>query len=439
MELRPITLLLQQVDTAVEKMRSRSSQQVAVPDPWTICRLLVKLTGKLLESHAAKSQLAEKALLAQNMKLDYLLLRVAQADSLIRRKSVVEDSDEEFKTVYASSYHPDVESSAVVKTCINDSVESIPPSAVPVPVSISASKTMALAADSVSSSQRSSEKLEKDLREQMARAEELQRVVTRAVEQIRAALDTNKESLEKLHAKLEASRGLYNELNSQNKTLKRQVKETAIKQQGVALRLACIDDDSTKSKFSAIASAVRNRGTFPGTVVYIFTEQPMSNDELTSLRESLLEHELRNVVQELSIENSYISEGSIVGGIIEDNAQTMRRVAITSSFMDVSETMKLLESVRTKKVRLDSLVLDENGLHADDMILLTKLFLATEIRRVSVKRNHISVQSIELFCRATRQHESLEEIDVGDVRISEQKELEWRTDFIALVFNRVAP
>eukprot|EP00826_Nyctotherus_ovalis_P034206 TRINITY_DN2816_c0_g1_i10.p1 TRINITY_DN2816_c0_g1~~TRINITY_DN2816_c0_g1_i10.p1 ORF type:complete len:205 (-),score=71.61 TRINITY_DN2816_c0_g1_i10:135-749(-) len=200
----------------------------------------------------------------------------------------------------------------------------------------------------------------------------------------------------------------------------------------------CIRDSaySYKQKYremlkKVIAEASELRRTF------IFTDEPMSNDELKAFKEVLIGMGTKNTMSELCIENAYISEGLWLSEVIANNALTLRRIAINKTLLDVTGAIKVLTAVKDSKVKLNELNLDENKLQGNDLNLLVGLFNGANIRRFSVRKNPLDIISIEKFASATKHLVSLEEIDVGDIEITERKELEWRTNYISLTFNKI--
>jgi len=281
-------------------------------------------------------------------------------------------------------------------------------------------------------------KLRQELQEQSEKINEQNFTLKNLSDAAKNSVISIKKEIANLYSKLEEHRKFLRDLNDQNKLLKSQLRDSAKKQNEISIKICCIENDSTKEKYKEIVRKIRDRkDSYTGSVIYIFTEEPVSNSELKYLRESLISADLKNIIQELCIDNSHCSDGTGISTIIEDNPSSLKRLIINRTLLDVTGTMKILEAIVKSKAKIDLLNLDENKLQGNDLVLLTKLFMSADIKKFSIKKNTISMHSIEMFAKATKHLENLEEIDVGDVIITEQKELEWRTDSITLNFNRV--
>jgi len=274
-------------------------------------------------------------------------------------------------------------------------------------------------------------KFQQELETQAAELASLKKKLTANIKTSTDIITENEKAIKKLIDKLDKCKKLLKESEMRDRVLKKLVVNKCLN-----IHITSLDTYSYKQKYRDMLKKVMAE-TNELRRSFIFTDEPMSNDELKAFKEALIGTLAKNTINELSIENAYISEGLWLSEIIASNAMTIRRIVINKTLLDITGAMKILTAIKNTKAKLNELNLDENKLQGNDLSLLANLFNGANIRRFSVRKNPFDLHSIEKFMKTTKDYIHLEEIDVGDIEISERKELEWRTNYISLTFNKI--
>ena len=275
-------------------------------------------------------------------------------------------------------------------------------------------------------------KLEDQINSQSQDISKLKELLYLTIEKCNASISENNHKVLFLKSKLEECK-----LSLQYSIpRKKEFKGSYINNNMLDVQFICIDSVSYREKYKNILERILNDNKERRKAL-ITTDEPISNNELKAFKESLIGMNTKNCINELRIENAYISEGLWIGEILMNNAKSIKKVSIAKTLLDVTGIIKILSAIKSSKIRLEELNMDENKLQGSDLNLLAKLFNGINIKKFSIKKNPLDIYSIEDFVRATLKYTFLEEIDIGDIEISEQKELEWRTNFTSLSFNKV--
>ena len=257
-----------------------------------------------------------------------------------------------------------------------------------------------------------------------------------AITAVRAGLSQNEQNIEGVWRQLKKTRDSAGMVFEQNKVLKEALtkmrKDDAINKAS-SLQLICIDHAADKHKHKIIADKIK---TLHNSVVE-FSDQPISDADLIELNNSLLAVHGADCIKEVTITNAYAVHMEGLASLLRQNSGVLKKLIINNTLLNVHSAIKILETLNEEKMELDELNLDENKLVDEDLTLMIKPFIECKIKSFSVKRNELRTKSIEKFCKITAHMKILEKIDVGKVRISEQKELEWKTDFKKLEFERI--
>jgi hypothetical protein len=274
-------------------------------------------------------------------------------------------------------------------------------------------------------------KFQQELETQAAEFVLLKKTLTANIQASTDIIAENKKAIKKLAGELDKCKRLLKESGLKQKALKKPVANKCL-----SIHIASLDAYSYKQKYRDMLKKVMAESNELRRA-FIFTDEPMSNDELKEFKEVLVGMSTRNTINEIHVENAYISEGLWLSEIIANNAITIRRIVVNKTLLDVTGAIKILTAVKNTEAKLNELNLDENKLQGNDLNLLANLFNGVNIRRFSVRKNAFDLYSIEKFVNSTKDYVYLEEIDVGDIEISERKELEWRTNYTSLTFNKI--
>ncbi len=258
-----------------------------------------------------------------------------------------------------------------------------------------------------------------------------------AINTVRAGIKTNKTVIEGVWKQLHKTRGVASMVFEQNRMLKEAVtkeRSVVLQSKAVGVHLVYLEVDVEKAKHKLVAEQIRKVGA---NSVVDFSDQPICDDDIVQLSSTLSSLKVRDMIKELVISNGYACNMEGVIDLIRQNSGVLRRLAINNTLMNIPAAIRILETIASEKVPLDELNLDNNQLEGDDLVLMIKPISMTTIKQLSVKGNPIHQRAIEKFCKATKGLQSLESVDVGRLSISEQKELEWRTEFTKLIFERI--
>jgi len=264
--------------------------------------------------------------------------------------------------------------------------------------------------------------------------EAFKEVLKSLIEKCKANIQINKKTIAELNAKLgkfEDCKLTVKQLKH-NKPIKKEHANLAL-----SISISCADPLPAKEKYKTILDKILGN-KIENRCAFILTDEPISNDELKSFGISLIGMSTKNMVRELEIENAYVSEGQWIIEIIKNNIKSLSKITINKTLLDITEIAKIMSSIRSSKLRLQELNLDENKLQGTDLNLLMKLLNGIKIKRFSIRKHQLDIHSIESFVKASKAFGSFEEIDIGEIKITEQKELEWRTNNISLTFHQVS-
>jgi len=256
------------------------------------------------------------------------------------------------------------------------------------------------------------------------------------INQLKKAISQNSFALDSVWQTLKKTRENGAMVFEQNKVLKEAVAKQRLEQKiskSISLQLLCIEREVDKFKEKLVAEKIKeNCGA-----VMEFSEEPISDHDLIELSNNLALIQATDCIKELIINKGYAVHMEGILSIMKQNSKTLRKIVINNTQLNKLAAIALLEHIITEKIPIEELNLDENQLQNDDLALLVPAFEQTKIRLFSVQRNELNAKGIEKFCKATASLKTFEKIIVGVVRISEQKELEWKTSFPKLKFERV--
>ena len=255
------------------------------------------------------------------------------------------------------------------------------------------------------------------------------------VKVLRSVTEENNNKIEGLWKQFKKIRESGSMVFQQNKVLKEALtkyKHEKLTAKSIALKMIYIERDVDKQKQRVIVDQMKKGGN----AIIEFSEEPITDENIIILSNLLLEMHIKNFVHEVTISNGYTKDMMGVFSLIKQNSGVLKSLTITNTLLDTNVAIKLLETLAVESVVLDKLNLDQNRFEERNLGLLIKPFLNVKVRYFSIKKNKFTEKSIEKFCEATMYLSSLEVVNVGKMKISEQKELIWKTDFKKLRFER---
>ena len=249
---------------------------------------------------------------------------------------------------------------------------------------------------------------------------------------IKAQIKPNNERIEGIWKWLKKTREAVSMVYEQNKAMKETIAKQKLDIKIIKIEFNCIEYQANKQKSLVLAEHVKKSES----CILEFSDQPITDRELIEFSNSLKSSNIRNTIKEIRIINAYTHKMEGLMSLMGQNSNTLKKITINNTLIGIDVVVNILKTLETKVMALDELNVDENQIESKELGLLIEPLSKVRVRFISLRRNELRATDIEKFCKVTANMVNVERISVGVVEIPEQKELEWRTQFRKLFFER---